>query len=139
MTTKPNAPMKPKVPLTPKPSPFKNSESGKEDEALAALQNEMQDFKNDRNEERFLLVVCIIVLLDAFIFTQMANWAGALVIGVIEIFAIAVLARRWRIEEVPQMLSKFLDRTAERINPPPAASNQPTVGSDPNSGEQGRP
>lgn len=73
MTIKSNAPMKPKATLTSKSSPFKGSESGKEDEALAALQNEMQDFKNDRNEERFLLVVCIIVLLDAFIFTQMAN------------------------------------------------------------------
>lgn len=118
---------------------FKNADSGKEDEALAALQNEIQDIKNDRNEERFLLVVCIIVLLDAFIFTQMANWAGALVIGIIEIFAIAVLARRWSIEEVPQMLSKFLDRTAERLSPPPAANNPPIGDSDGKPSQQSQP
>jgi hypothetical protein len=57
-------------------------------------------------------------------FTQMANWAGALIIGIIQIFGIAVLARRWSIEEVPQMLSKFLDRTAERVSRP--AANTPS-------------
>lgn len=96
-------------------SAFKDASAGKEDDALAALQNEIQDLKNDRNEERFLLVVIIIVLCDALIFAHMENWAGALVIGVIEIFAVAVLARRWRIEEIPQILSKFLDRTADKI------------------------
>lgn len=97
-------------------SAFKVTETGKEDDALAALQNEIQDLQNSRNEERFLLVAIIVVLVDALIFSSMENWAGALVIGVIEIFAIAVLARKWRIEEVPQILSKFLDRTAERVN-----------------------
>lgn len=103
---------------------FKDTKTDKEDDALAALQNEIQDLQNDRNEERFLLVVVIVVLIDALIFAHMDNWAGALVIGVIEIFAIAVMARKWRIEEVPQILSKFLDRTAERMNPP-AAANPP--------------
>ena len=103
---------------------FSDGDAGPEDQALAELQNEIQDLRNDRNEERFLLVLAIIVLLDAFIFTQMANWAGAIIIGLIEIFGIAVLARRWSIEEVPQMLSKFLDRTADRLNPP-AANNRP--------------
>lgn len=97
---------------------FRDEVAGAEDSALAEMQNEIQDLRNDRNEERFLLVLIIIVLIDAFIFTQMANWAGAIIIGLIEIFGIAVLARRWSIEEVPQMLSKFLDRTADRINPP---------------------
>lgn len=106
-----------------------NSQAGPEDQALAELQNEIQDLKNDRNEERFLLVLVIIVLLDAFIFTQMTNWAGAIIIGIIEVFGIAVLARRWSIEEVPQMLSKFLDRTVEQIMPP-AANTPPTDGSD---------
>lgn len=106
---------------------FRDGEAGPEDQALAELQNEIQDLKNDRNEERFLLLVIIIILLDAFIFSFMANWAGALVIGIIEIFGIAVIARRWRIEEVPQMLSKFLDRASERVSPP-SANNRPTDG-----------
>lgn len=102
---------------------FKDAAPGQDDEAIAALQNEIQALKNDRNEERFLLIVIIIVMFDAFIFTHMSNWAGAFVIGVIEIFAIAVLARRWSIEEIPQILSKFLDRTAERINRPADGAN----------------
>ena len=89
----------------------------KEDDALAALQNELEGLRDQRNEERFLLVIIIIVLIDALIFSVVQNWAGAIVIGVIEIFGIAVLARKWRIEEVPQILSKFLDRTAEHVNP----------------------
>lgn len=108
---------------------FNISEAGKEDEALASLQNEIQRVQNDRDEERFLLVIVIIVLIDALIFAHMENWAGALIIGIIEIFGIAVLARRWRIEEVPQILSKFLDRTAERINPP--SSNSPSISETP--------
>ncbi len=109
-----------------KPSLRVAPENASDNDALAELQNEVERLKNDQNEVRFLLIVIIIVLGDALIFTRISNWAGALVIGIIEIFGIAVLARRLRIEEVPQMLSKFLDRTAERVNPP-AVGSSPTV------------
>lgn len=98
-----------------------------EDQALANLQNEMQDLKNSRNEERFLFLTVIVVGANAVIFSHVENWAGALVIGVIEVFGLAVVARKWSIEEVPQMLSKFLDRTADRVNPPSSGtSNDPS-------------
>ena len=50
-------------------------------------------------------------------FTVVQTWSGALVIGVIELVGLTVLARRLGIEEVQELMTKLLDRTAERIAP----------------------
>ena len=105
---------------------FASSVMTEDSDAVAELTAQLQELQNTRNEERFLLVVIIITMADAFIFSVVENWAGAIVIGIIQIFGVAVVARKWQIEEVPQMLSKFLDRTAERVRPP--AANTPPNG-----------
>lgn len=58
-------------------------------------------------------------------FSNIENWAGALVIGIIELVGLAVLARKWGVEEVAQFLAMFFQRVAEHSKPP-AASNRTT-------------
>lgn len=85
--------------------------------AVEKLEERLEEAVDDRYEERFLWVVVVIILADALIFSHMENWTGPIIIGLFELVAILVLARRWRIEEVPQILAKFLDRAAEHTEP----------------------
>jgi hypothetical protein len=81
--------------------------------AVEKLEQRLEEAVDDRYEERFLWVIVCLVFVDALIFSHMDNWTGPIIIGIFEFVAILVLARRWRIEEVPQILAKFLDRAAE--------------------------
>jgi hypothetical protein len=85
--------------------------------ALDDLANKLERERDARKEERFLLVVALIVITDALMFSNMANWAGALVIGVIELVGLAVLARKWGVQEVAQFLAMFFQRLAEHSKP----------------------
>lgn len=93
--------------------------------ALDDLSNQLERERDARKEERFLLVVALIVVADAFMFSSMDNWAGALVIGVIELVGLAVMARKWGVQEVSQFLAMFFQRIADHSRPP-AANNPPT-------------
>jgi len=62
--------------------------------AKSELEEEDEAAENRLGEERFIWTVVVVVLFDAYVFTQMQNWAGALVIGVIELVAIIVLAKK---------------------------------------------
>lgn len=99
-----------------KPS-FKVDEDRAEDAALATLSGAAEKLRDERNEERFLFWTAIIVLLNVIFFAAIETWSGALVIGVIELIGLTVLARRLGIEEVQELTTKILDRTAERIAP----------------------
>jgi hypothetical protein len=94
--------------------------SEEESSALGELANELERERDARKEERFLLVMIVVVIADAYMFSQMENWTGPLVIGVIELVAIAVIARKWGIQEVAQFLSMFFQRIAEHSRPPTA-------------------
>jgi hypothetical protein len=100
-----------------------DAESGEAD-AQADLADQLERERDARKEERFLLVVLIIVISDAFIFSHIDSWSGPVVIGVIELVALAVLARKWGVQEVAQFLAMFFQRIAEHSKPP-AANNPP--------------
>lgn len=76
--------------------------------ATADLERELQFEKEARREERFIFLAFIVALVDAFLFMQMENWAGPVVIGLIELVAFTVYARRCGVDEVVQLLDKLL-------------------------------
>lgn len=92
-------------------------EGNGESTALDQLANDLEREKDARKEERFLLVTALIVLADAYIFSNMENWTGPLVIGVIELVALAVLARKWGVQEVARFLAMFFQRLADHSKP----------------------
>lgn len=87
------------------------------DVAADSLANDLERERDSRKEERFLCLVAFVVMFDAIIFAHVENWAGALVIGIIELVGLAVLARKWGVQEVAQFLAMFFQRMAEHSNP----------------------
>ena len=98
-------------------------DNGEGGTALDDLSNQLER-ERDSRKERFLFVVTLVVVADAFIFSTMESWAGALVIGVIELVGLAVVARKWGVEEVAQFLAMFFQRLADQSRPP--AANNPS-------------
>ena len=113
--------------ISKKPSFAVTPATDPEDDALSALSNQLEREIDKRKEERFLLVIIIIVVSDAFIFQSMETWTSPLVIGLIELVGIAVVARKWGIQEVSQFLAMFFQRLADQTRPT-AASNLPIDG-----------
>ena len=75
---------------------------------LEGLQSEVQVLKDARNEERFLFGLCLIVLLDVIFFSHMDGWGGPLSILIIELVIIIMMARRLGVEDITEMLDKYL-------------------------------
>jgi|SRR5579863_10194572 len=77
------------------------------DETIASLETEIQGIKEKLNEERFLWTLVIIVLVDIYVFSGMENWAGPLVIGVLELVGIAILADRCGVDTVAPLIDRL--------------------------------
>ncbi|PLC55715.1 hypothetical protein CR155_01270 [Pollutimonas nitritireducens] len=77
-------------------------------QALEQLGEDLQYEKDRRREERFLFVAIITVLVDGYLFTTISNWSGPIVIGVIQLFGLAVYARHCGVQEVDQFIDRFL-------------------------------
>jgi hypothetical protein len=107
-----------------RPSFRQTARAEEESSALGELANELERERDARKEERFLLVMIVAIIVDAYLFSHIENWSGPVVIGIIELVAIAVVARKWGIEEVAQFLAMFFQRVAEHSKPP-AAINPP--------------
>ncbi|MGR6075477.1 hypothetical protein [Achromobacter sp. CSND-B12] len=75
--------------------------------ATADLERELQYEKEARREERFIFLLCIVALIDALAFMQMENWTGPVVIGLLQLIAITVYARRSGVDEVVQLLDRL--------------------------------
>ena len=80
------------------------NEKGKEIEALLA---EVQKEKDDRKEERFLWIVAVIVLIDAYVFMNMESWTGPLVLFALELVILFPLAQRLGVQRVIQVLDRI--------------------------------
>lgn len=75
---------------------------------IASL-SRLHEYERDRRkEERFLFVSIITVLADGYLFAQMNGWAGQVVIGIIQLFGLAVYARHCGVEEVGEITDKML-------------------------------
>lgn len=78
-------------------------------QAIVSLASSLQYERDRRKEERFLFVAIITVLVDGYLFAEMTGWAGQIVIGIIQLFGLAVYARHCGIEEVGEITDKILD------------------------------
>ncbi|WP_286938862.1 hypothetical protein [Achromobacter sp. UBA4530] len=76
--------------------------------ASADLERELQYEKEARREERFIFLIFIVALLDAFLFMNMESWTGPVVIGLIQLIGFTVYARRAGVDEVVQLMDKLL-------------------------------
>jgi hypothetical protein len=77
------------------------------DETIASLNNQVQELQDGLLEERFRWILACVVLLDIYVFSHMENWAGALVIGVLELIGVVITADRCGVNTVAPFIDKL--------------------------------
>jgi hypothetical protein len=85
------------------------------DEAIEALQRSLDAERDARKEERFILLVALVLVFDAFTFQQMQTWSGPLLIGFIQVLVIIALGRRWGIDYIWILTEKLIDKWDGRL------------------------
>ena len=92
----------------------KESESGEEPNAKqlpdsnAKLAQENAELKDHLYEERLLWCISFFMAFDVFVFTLMPSWGGPIAILILQIIAILMLAKRYGVEEIHNLLNKVL-------------------------------
>lgn len=77
------------------------------DEILAELEGKIEDLSNKLHEERFVWILVSVVLIDMYVFSQMQNWSGPVVLGVFQLIGIVILADRCKVDTVAPLIDKL--------------------------------
>lgn len=86
------------------------SDPSRKDELIESLQKQLNDEQDRHKEERFLWLVVVILMFDAFTFPNMQTWTGPIVIGLIQLIIVIVLGRRWQMDEIWTLTTKLIDK-----------------------------
>lgn len=78
------------------------------DEQVAALETQVVAGRDKLLEERFMWLIISTILFDALLFSHMDNWAGPIVLGLLEIIALAIFAERCGVKEVAPMIDRLI-------------------------------
>lgn len=87
------------------------------DKSNAILQDEVEALTNKLHEERFLWIIACVVLINCYVFSNMDNWAGPIVIGIVELIGTVIVADRCRVDTVAPLIDKltgFANKVADR-------------------------
>lgn len=87
-------------------------EPSKQDQQIEELQEQLERERDGRNEDRFVGIVCLVLLLDVVFFSVMPTFGGPLALLVLELLILIPLARRMGMQEVAQILDRVLQRMA---------------------------
>ncbi|MGY4752422.1 hypothetical protein ACVNHC_21395 [Pannonibacter sp. Q-1] len=82
----------------------------KKDELIGSLQEALDKEVDRRLEERWIWLLSIMLIFDAFAFQQMSTWAGPMMIGVIQIIALVALGRKWQVDHIWTLTEKIIDK-----------------------------
>ncbi len=73
---------------------------------VMSLTDQLQKEKEDRKQERFILVLVIVILFDSFWFAYL-DWGGVIAILILEIIALMVVAEKLGISSVLLLINKI--------------------------------
>lgn len=76
--------------------------------AQAHLEQELSDEKDGRNEDRFLFIVALFILFDIWTLKDSGTWALPIILGIMQLFALLIIARRMGVEEIHLILNQLL-------------------------------
>ena len=79
-------------------------------ELLKALQDELTAERKMRLEERFVGIVCLVIILDVVFFSVMPSFGGPIALLIFELLILIPLARRMGMKEIAKMLDGVLER-----------------------------
>ncbi len=96
-----------------------STEPTKQDKQIEELQEHLEKERDGRNEDRFVFIVCLILLLDVVFFTVMPTFGGPLALLILEMLVLLPLAKRMGMEEIVQIMSSVLNRLAGKAGDGP--------------------
>ena len=78
--------------------------------ALARAQEELGELADARREERIGWIVVTVILFDCLFLLNAQNWAGPIVIGILQIGILAVVAKRLGVQEFYALFASVVER-----------------------------
>jgi hypothetical protein len=78
--------------------------------ALADAQEEIGQLKDARREERIGWIVVSVIIFDCAFLLNAQNWAGPIVIGILQIGILAVVAKRLGVQEFYALFAAVINR-----------------------------
>ncbi|MGR4068264.1 hypothetical protein [Billgrantia sp. C5P2] len=86
--------------------------------AEVELENDLATERDGRREDRFLFVVALVVIFDVWALQSVTTWTLPIVVGIIELFALLIFARRMGVEEIHFWLNQLLPRISLGVRKP---------------------
>lgn len=84
--------------------------------AAARVERDLEEVRDDRDEERFLWILCFIILFDCVVLGRMDNFAAPLVIGVLQLLLLIGLARKFGVDDITVLVTRLLHRLSDRAD-----------------------
>jgi hypothetical protein len=91
---------------TPEPTP--------QEKQIEELQEQLAHERDARKEDRFVFIVAGVLLFDVVFFSLMPTFGGPIALLLLQLLILIPLARRMGMEEIARILSRVLDRMADR-------------------------
>ncbi|MGP9656482.1 hypothetical protein [Halomonas sp. H2] len=84
------------------------------------LEQALASEKDGRREDRFLFVVALVIIFDVWAMQDVDTWTLPLVVGITQLFALLIFARRMGVEEIHFWLNQLLPRINLGLKKPDA-------------------
>lgn len=75
---------------------------------ILVLQKRIAELEDSRKEERFLSVVCAVILLNLLFWYPTGNWAVPVATLILQLFVLIPLAKRYGMESIVELGNKIL-------------------------------
>ena len=84
------------------------AQSSKNDDAIAALEEQISAQKKSINEERFLWILALMIFFDLPYFSQSPNWGAPVAILILELIGLVIAANKLGIEHIVRLFDKII-------------------------------
>lgn len=85
----------------------RTSSETRSNDAIAALEKELENSEDRRLEERFQFIVGFVVLFDTIVFQAMETWSAPIVVGIMELVGLVSLANTCRVDVIMPILDRI--------------------------------
>lgn len=85
-----------------------------DDEAQASLAQKYQSLDRKSKEEKFLFVFVFLLFVDFMVFPSCESWGAPVALTVLQIIFLLILARKYEVREVGQLLDRVIESFGSR-------------------------
>lgn len=89
-------------------------EKSGDDDALASLSQRYQDLDKKSKEDKFLFAFVFLLVMDFLVFPGCESWGAPVALTILQIIFLLILARKYEVREVGQLLDRVIDSMGSR-------------------------